>query len=360
MKSLQLLCILFLPSNIFLYSQNYTIQEPEIPMLEAALYQLLDDEKITNPTFLLGSIKEVETIFTLHPSPDNKNTEVYTDTFVLDTQGQVIRFESSDEYSEREPSSFNQRPLRFKNDTIFKREEYTYVFNKGKLLAKYNFEDSTSYTYKKDKIKTIKNYQREASEEWNEDGDENDPIILYYSEFELKSYQEAIYDKGLLVHKKTYDVFYETINTYVTKYEYDQNNRLQKFNLVYKRYTSDLIDISKNPKKWKFSEDYFVDGEILNRGGTVSYDTANRIVNYQVSDSNNNKERYTVSYNGKDMVVKGSRKDYAPDRDVMIPRDLEYVYIYDAHDNPIEIRSYIVNEGDKILDKSTKINITYY
>ncbi|MEP0266462.1 hypothetical protein [Dokdonia sp.] len=357
MKLSLFLLILLLPINTILYSQNHTILEPEIPMLEGVLYQLLDDKKITNPTYLLGNIKEVETIFTLHTSPDNKTTETYTDTFILNTQRQVTRFESSDEYSEREPSSFNERPLHFKNDTIFKSEDYTYVFSKGRLLTKYGFEDSTSYIYKKDKLLTIKEYKRDVLEEWEE---ENDEITLYYSEFELKSYQEAVYDKELLVHKKTYDVFYETINTYVTNYEYDHNNRLQKFNVVYKRYISDLIDLSKDPKKWKFSENYFVDGEILNRGGMVSYDNANRIIAYQVSDSNNNEERYTISYSENDMVVKGSRKDYAPQRDVIIPRDLEYVYIYDAQDNPIEIRSYIVNEGEKILDKSTMINITYY
>ena len=89
-------------------------------------------------------------------------------------------------------------------------------------------------------------------------------------------------------------------------------------------------------------------------------DNSNRIIAYQVSDSNNNEEKYTVTYKGNDMVVKGSRKDYAPQRDVIIPRHLEYVYIYDAQNNTIEIRSYIVNNDEKILDKSTKIKITYY
>lgn len=358
MKSLVLIFMLVGVPTAFLYSQNTIIQEPTIPRLENSLYQLLDDKKITNPTLLHGNVKEVTTIFTLHTSPDNKETETYLDTFKFDPYGKLTKFVSSDEYDERSLSSFNNTYKRYQNDTVIKEDDYSYVFKDTLLISKYSFEDSISYIYKNNKLNIVKEYQREVVEEWNEN---EDITVLYYTEFELKRYQEAIYNiQDLLVSVTVYDVFYETINKYVTNYEYDESNRLKSFNFNYKRFVSDLVNLSQHPNTWTFSDDLLVEGEDLYKEGTVQYDDMDRIVDYQVQDSNKNQEKYIIEYIENDFTIKVSRSDFDYKNERIVSRDLEYVYTYDHFDNPVDIQSYIVYNDQKLLDKSTKIKITYY
>lgn len=358
MKSPLLVLMLVLASTAFLYSQNTTIQEPEFPSMENSLYELLDDEKITNPTLLQGNIKEVQTTFTLHKSPENVEAEIYVEKFKFDINGNLTEFVSSDEYDERDLSSFNNTYKSYQNDTVVKENNYSYVFKDGLLIYKYNFEDSISYSYKSDKLSIIKEFQREVVEEWNDD---EETTVLYYTDYELKRYQEAIYNiLDLLSSVTSYYVFYETINTYQVNYKYDQNNRLRSFNFQYKGFVSDVVDLSQSPNTWTFSEDFLVEGEDLYKEGTIQYDEKNRIINYQVQDSNKNQEKYSIKYIDNDFVIKVSRSDYDYKNDRIVSRDLEYIYTYDHFNNPVDIRSYIVYKDQKILDKSTEIKITYY
>ncbi len=355
-----------------IYTSNAQTRDfPEFPNPQNDFYILLEENKVTNPKYLEGSVREVNRTYTEHISPDND--EVYTADYYyrLKKDKEITAYTTSDIYDDTTIPYLNEalQPSP-KNDTIIKDDFYTYIYNKGKLTHYISYDisggtmDSIVYTYKKEHLLTRTQYRSQGAIDVDfSDNGEVDEYILF-PEFEIYAYAEATYNKiGLIQTVVQYQFTEEEglVDSYHYNYMYDIEGRFKNLQAISDRVFLTYKQQKKHPKNWKLATNEVVEGMYLETTINTTYDTKNRIQTYIKTDSNKNKESYSVAYDGhSNKKITVSRDDYSFQYDTTVHRDLLYEYMYDTYQNPTYITSYIIVNGKKVLDKSTTLKITYY
>ncbi|WP_299678530.1 hypothetical protein [uncultured Dokdonia sp.] len=362
--SLALLSCIYLTN-----AQNRTL--PDFPTPQNDFYRSLEEEKVTNPLFLEGNVREVNRTFTQHISPDSDQTYTENYYYLINTDRKITKYTTDNVFDDITVENLNSELLPIiVNDTIIKEDDfYTYIYKKGKLTnyMAYDIEggmmDSIVYNYKNNQLHTRTHYRSEGAIAFNEE-DEIDESVIYFSEFTIYGYGEATYTKTgqlqtLLQHEFTVES--DLIDTYKSTYTYDPKGRFNSVSIVSDRYFLTYKQLDKHPKKWKLQENETVEGMYLETNITVTYDNQNRIETYSKVDSQKNNIIYEISYDtDRSKKIKVARDDYHFQKEAIIHRDLLFEYTYDSQHNPTYIASYILLNDKKIIDKSTKLAIVYY
>lgn len=361
--------LLLLICIVSINAQSRTL--PDFPTPQNDFYTLLEEDKVTNPLFLEGSVREVNRTFTQHTSPDSDQTYTENYYYLINTDRKITKYTTDNVFDDITVENLNSELLPIiKNDTIIKEEDfYTYIYKKGKLTNYMAYDiaggmmDSIVYTYKNDKLSTRTHYKSEGALEMDDEGFVDESVI-YFSEFSIYGYGEATYTKlgqlhTLLQHEFTIES--DLIDTYKSTYTYDQQGRFKNATTVSDRCFLTYKQLKKHPKKWKLQENETVEGMYIETTFSVSYDSKDRITSYTKADSQKNNIVYNVSYeNDAKKNIYVSRDDYSFQKEITIHRDLLFEYTYDTYHNPTYIASYILRNGKKVLDKSTELAIIYY
>ncbi|WP_299209943.1 hypothetical protein [uncultured Dokdonia sp.] len=356
-----------------IYTSNAQTRDfPTFPSPQNDFYKLLDEKKVLNPIYLKGPVRDVNRTYILHISPDNEEVYMTNYFYRLKRDKEITEYITNDRYDDTTIPYLNQalRPA-VQHDTIIKEDFYTYMYTDGKLMKYMAYDvdggtrDSIVYTYKKDHLHTRTHYRSQGAIDvvFLENG-EIDDSTMYFPEFSIYAYDKARYNKkGQIRSLKQYEFTVENdlVDGYQYSYNYDDKGRFESIEAISNRYFLTFKQLRKHPKKWKLKNNDTVDGMYLETIVNVSYDIEDNIQTYVKTDSNKNRESYNVTYsNYFDKVIQVARDDYDQYNDVLIHRDLMYEYVYDEHHNPTDITSYIIVDGEKILDKSTRLQISYY
>lgn len=367
----RLVCTSLLSFFCIFYTNAQTRTLPDFPTPQNDFYTLLEEDKVMNPLFLEGTVREVNRTFKQHISPDSDETYTSTYYYQINTKKEITKYATDDIYDDTTLAYLNevQDPI-VKNDTIIKEDDfYTYVYKKGKLTnyMSYDIEsgimDSIVYTYKNNNLSTRTHYTSEGALEMDDEGFV-DESVMYFSEFRIQSYGAATYtktDRLLSLTQHEYTVEDDLIDTYTNSYTYDPQGRFKRLDMISDRIFLTYKQLKKHPKKWKLQDNETVEGMYLETTISVTYDSKNKITSYTKSDSQKNNIVYKISYeNDSKKNIHVSRDDYHFQKDRLIHRDLLFEYTYDTYHNPTYIVSYILQGNKKILDKSTKLAIIYY
>ena len=265
-----LLCFYFAFANV--HAQEFP--KPTLQSPEKSFYTCLDNEKISDPSKYNGNVKKVIRTFREYENGVDVLTLEKTTMFV-NTKGEfektVIRgyafgIEDSKEVVNHLESpkatiqkNGNQTIKIIKNelneDLGYEYEEKgddTYVYENDRLVAFFNNNDSISYSYDaKNRLVEIKMFESLIAEEYNED---DESTTLWRSEFEDKALQRITYENGRIKSKMLYDKFGEVIDIYKTNYTYLEDDRIEKFQTVYKRYLYDYYDNSISIDAQKYAD----------------------------------------------------------------------------------------------------------
>ncbi len=356
-----------------IYSNAQTRDFPEFPSPQQDFYKLLEEKKVMNPKHLEGSVKEVNRTFTQHISPVSDETYTATYYYRLQKDKEITAYTTSDPYDDTTIPYLNSAlPAAILNDTIIKEDDvYTYIYKKGKLThyMAYDIEggtlDSIVYTYKDDLLQTRTQYRSEGAieAEFLDNGDIDDSVI-YFPEFSIHAYGEATYAKTGQIHTlKQYEFTEEgdLMDTYDFTYSYDNKGRFKYLKVISDRVFLTFKQLEKHPKKWNLKDNESVEGMYVETDIHVTYNSKDNILSQSRRDSRKSSEVYTITYgNGLDKTILIARDDYNDHTYTMMHLDLVYKFIYDAHENPVHITSYIMVDGKEILDKTTVLEITYY
>lgn len=346
---------------------------PEFPSPHQDFYTLLEENKVMNPRYLEGSVKDVNRTYIEHISPDHEETYMTNYFYRLKRDKEITEYTTNDIFDDTTLSYLNEalQPA-IQHDTIIKEDDfYTYIYKKGKLTHYMAYDiyggtrDSVIYTYKKDQLHTRTEYRSQGAIEVEVlDNGAFDDSTIYFPEFSIAAYSEASYSKkGQIRSLKEYRFTLEDdfIDTNNYNYSYDTKGRFERMQAISDRYIPTDKQYKKHPKRWRLRGNTSVEGMYLETMFHTTYDSQNRIQTFIKTDSQKNKESYDITYsNCFDKIIVVSRDDYSGYNDTLIHRDLVYEYTYDTHHNPTDITSYIVVDGKKILDKSTRLHISYY
>lgn len=353
------------------------IIEPMLPFPEYSFSDVFDEQKVINPRFLNGKVKTVKRTFTQHETDESR---LYQENYEyeLNEHNEVVFYKSDLEEDYLIEESFSLLDnSHIKNDTIINQDVITYTFKKGRMVLMMEdqttggFLDSIIYNYKKDKLIEIKGFRSLVAEEYVDDVGFQE-YSLMASEYELLNYEQAKYSKkGLLVAKRMYTNFYENVDVYETTYQYD-GKQIQSYQTTKKSYPAHDIDFSTLYKEWNFNEAKLIDESHEVSSGTYKYDKKGRIASYQseqiayhkdgtqeIVEKQDYKYVYAKDNTKMEVFVIRDYKDIIYERGIL-HQEVIYEYLYDKHHNPIEINSYLLKDGKKHLDKSTKLTITYF
>lgn len=352
-----------------LYGQNEDAETSFIVLPQDQFNTLYDAEKVTNPLHLNGNVNTVMRTFTQYKSPYSK--EEYTNhySYTLDKNHTVIDYRSDLEYDDMTVESFVVNPT-FKiekRDTVISNGNTKYTYKKGLLIVKeiQNVDDgvmdSIAFKYKKGKLTEKIHYTSMGLYESDQDGNVDENYMLF-PEFEVASYTKIAYNKlGLMATYRHYAPNPDIVEVQENSYTYNNEGQLDNYILVYNRYYAETIDVYSKPETWKFGTDGLIDVFFEEVKGSYAYDVQDRIVKHQLEKNNKEAEFYTVDYTSNGFTIKMRTSYYKEhDYETLQHLDLEYEYTYDALENPIEIKSYIIDAEGKHLDKSTRLNIRYF
>lgn len=353
--------------------------KPEFPSPERSFYNYLDNEKISDPSKYNGNVKKVIRTFKEYEAGVDVIILTKTTLFV-NTKGEfeksVMREYSYGIESSKEETNHLKDPKAIvkkegnRTIKIIKNElnedlgyEYEekgddyYVYEKERLVAFHNNNDSISYVYDvKERLVEVKFFESLIAEEYNDD---EESTTLWRSDFEDRALQRITYKNGRVVSKIIYDKFGEVIDIYKTTYTYSNANLITEFQTVYKRYLYDYYESSTAIDKQKYADFPKVDSNDSIQKGTFQYSGKSKIQSY-IMENGDEKEDYKIKFdaNNRMHIVTGVLQFY---KDGEIQKvEVEYEYLYDEKGNPKSIRSYYYNGGEKIIHKETTFEIEYY
>lgn len=371
-----LLCFCFAFANV--HAQEFS--KPTLESPEKTFYAYLDNEKISNPAAYNGNVKKVirtykeyengVDVVTLEKATMFVNTKGEFHKTVTRTYSFGIEDSKQEVNHLEEPKATietkgNQTIKTVKQEAIDEELEYgfdlkgdeKYVFENDLLVAYYNNNDSISYVYDaKDRLVEIKTFESLVAEEYN---DEDESVTYYRSTFEDKTLERVHYKNGKVQYKEFYDKFGEVIDIYKTDYTYSENNRIEKFQTVYKRYLFDYYDGLLTIDKQPYEDFPRVTTNDSIQTGMFQYSQTNKINAYQRVKGEESEE-YTIIYDKNDRmhIVNGTLKFYRDGRLLSLP--IEYEYLYDEKGNPSVINSSYFVGGEKMIHKQTILEIEYY
>lgn len=342
-----------------------TIKTPEFPAPERQFYDLLEEGKVTNPRAMNGSVKAVEVASSLYGQQGQKASG-YSISTLLDKQGNITGhrfFENGEEQksylseSRQEIDSVDGH-LRI---TIHKQEEgfreYLYKNNRlAKQVHENGMDDTWEQVYSYDdqgRLVQKRTYTHELLV------DENNELIAGAKK-EVDT-EIVTYDGDRLLTKARYSFWDEVINIDKIEYKYNPDGHCTQYNYHYDRYLTDNLDWAKPLELQTYTQANQVAGEETHLTGKFTFNAVGYINTFVLTDLDYNDftEQYEVSYFFNKMTVKASFQDL--EEGAQKPSsEAVYEYTYDRHKNPVNIVSYISENGKKRLDKETTLKITYY
>jgi hypothetical protein len=350
----------------FTYSIGQNIKTPEIQLPNLQFDALYNTNKITNPVYLNGKVSTVKRTFTQHISPYSEEFFVENFNYILNKNKEVIDYSSDFEFDETTSQSFNEATVfKTNNDTIIQSGYTKYVFKKGLLTLKENRDlyegsfDSIVYRYKNSKLKSEMHYISRGMYEMGENG-EVDESEMIFEAFNTKYYVNIVYNKkGLIESYENFEANQDIVSTKEITNNYNNNGSLKSYTVSSDYFYAGAVDVYTHPDDWVFNKDFSAENSLLVTNGLYNYDTQGRIVFHEFKNSKNESDTYHVIYSKTGYLIKVSR-DYHNNYEEMVHQDLEYEYIVDALKNPIQVNSYIIENGERLLDKSTVLEITYF
>ncbi|WP_452227121.1 hypothetical protein [Lacinutrix cladophorae] len=360
MKNLiTILCLCFTP---VIFSQNTKIDIPVIDAPEVQFISIFQKEKIDNPIFLNGKVKEVHKKITTHIHPNRKETSVENYQYTLNKNMEVIRYASDVEFDEMNIDFLNsQKEFPIQKDTIITQNNIKYNFKKGKLISKTSstldedttigVTDSIHFSYKNNKITEIIEFQKEALVEIDEDTNQENYLIS--NDYFMTSYKLADYENKLVNSKLAIEYIPDVMVLFVSKtdYIYNNNNLLTSFKKTNKEYEIVVEDISNYLKKIKNNKLPDTPFKTQENIGIFTYDSDNRVIKLEAIIDNQENQVYKMVYSNNKTIITRESNGVS---------DIEYQFNYDNNNNPIQEKRFIYLEGKKYLDTQTTIDITYF
>lgn len=353
---------------------------PSLPSPEEAFYSYLDNENISDISKYQGNVKKVirtqneytegVTATTIQKTTHYVNAEGTLEKTEVRTYAYGIENSKTDtnhlELPETSTKTIGNKTIKIiKNEITEDEFEYEpdlkgddhYVYEKDRLIAFYNNNDSISYLYNSDnQLIEVKKFESIVMQDYNY---EDDSTTYLRTEFEDKALLRVRYKNGLLVYKEVYDKFGEVIDIYKMNFTYSDAKLLEKFQTVYTRYLYDYYDSSIVIDKQRYEEFPLVKTNDSIQNATFTYSPKNNISSYQREVGEEN-ETYTVTYDTNDRmyIVKGNLQFYQNGK--LQKLQVEYEYLYDEKGNPSTIKSFYYVGNTKILHKETIFDIEYY
>jgi len=346
------------------YSQNQIITTPSIESPEQEFISVFQKDKLSNPIFLNGAVKEVKKKVREHVTLNRKIGNQKNYDYSLNSLKQISKYSSDEEFDDMTPELLNiEKEVVIKGDTIINHDNIWYTFKKGKLKTKTEktaelssnqaFMDSLSFNYKKNKLIEIHHYKRDIVTEVNESSTSN--LIEYnllYTDYEIKNYTAAKYGKnGLLNSKLDISTIEDLIFVYKTSYQYNDSNKITSFKRVFEEHDINVFNFSeyiKNTEKYNVKAKPIENEE---HEGVYYYDEKNRIIKIEIEKFNEGKHTYNIRYYKNTTTVAYLNKGKF---------EMEFQFTYDNNNNPIKELKYINIDGRKHLDTSIVLDITYY
>lgn len=343
------------------FSQNIQFEVPSINSPESQFISVFQKEKMDNPIFLNGNVKEVQKTIIRHINPNRKEEITENYHYILNKKSTLTSYASDVEFDEMNIAFLNsEKTQSIKNDTVINDDFASYTFKNGRLSYQTlktiegprlnSITDSVHYSYKKNKLVSIATYKKEILIDLNEYNEE----IYLLSDYFMTGYSEAKYNNKNELESKL-DINYEPSSSelFVSKanYIYNINNQLVAFNRTSRSYEfalNDLVDYLEKIKEENFNEIPF---ETTESTGKYTYDSRNRIIGLVTSV--NNKENQTYSFKYKKNKTKISRVTDSK-------LDIEYHFNYDKRNNHIQEKRFIHLNGKKYLDTEITMQISYF
>ncbi|PQJ77548.1 hypothetical protein [Polaribacter glomeratus] len=345
------------------YSQNKQIAIPKIEAPEAQLISVFQKEKMDNPIFLNGNVKEVHKKHISHINPKRlkKITENYQ--YTLNKNNEVITYTSGVEFDEMNVDYLNsERKQIIKNDTIINHANICYTFKKGKLVSKtiktlektnfIGFTDSIHYNYKNNKLIEIITYQKEVLVEMDED--EVNESYLVSNDYFMTSFSEAKYNENNRIESKlTIEYDQNAMVLFVDKTRYNTSGKnllivFRKTSNSYEIVLNDLSDYLINIKENNLNEIPFETNEY---DGIFTYDEEDKVIEFETFNVHKEKQQYKIEYKKNTSIVKRATNNNL---------DIEYHFRYDKNNNPIQEKRFIYIDGRKYLDTEITMEINYF
>jgi len=374
--SITFLSFCFAFANVFAQE----LPKPSLPSPEDTFYSYLDNENISDVSNYQGNVKKVvrtqneyiegvtattleKTTYYVNAEGNLEKTEVRTYAYGVEDSKTVTNHLTSPKVTVETNGNRTIKTVKLEipEDEFEYVDEFVgddrYVYEKDRLIAFYNNNDSISYLYNSDnQLVEIKKFESIVMQEYN---DEDESITYLRTEFEDKALFRVTYKNGLLVHKEVYDKFGEVIDIYKTSYSYSDAKLLEKFQTIYKRYLFDYYDNSIVIDKQRYEEFPLVTTEDSIQSASFTYSPKNNISSYQ-REVGKEKETYDITFDANDRLylVKGNLEFYKDGR--LRSLQVEYEYLYDEKGNPSTIKSFYYVGTKKMLHKETIFEIEYY
>ena len=353
---------IFLIVTNYSYSQDQIITTPTIESPEEEFISVFQKEKLSNPVFLNGNVKEVTKKVIEHITPNRETSTQENYSYNLNRQKQVIKYSSDIEFDEMKPELLNiEKEVIIKGDTIINHDNIWYNFKKGRLITKTekkaeisdtdSFMDSISFKYKNNKLVEITHYRRDVLTQV----DESKELIEYriaYSDYDIFNYNKINYDANdLLVSKLTLSTYEDLVFVTKTRYQYNDFNKLESFTRSLEEYSIELIDRSDYIKVTQ-KHNRRIESLEKNRDiAKYTYDDKKRVTKLIIEKAKEEKHIYSIQYNKNKTFI-----DYSNNGNT----EMQYQYVYDKKNNPIQEKRYVYIDGKKYLDTSITLNIKYY
>lgn len=358
----QLFLLLLLIATNYVYSQHLPITTPTIETPENEFLAIFQKDKLANPIFLHGNIKEVSKKEIRHLTPNRKISLQENYRYTLNKQKQVITYASDVEFDEMKPAFLNvEKDVIIKGDTIINHNPFFYRFKNGQLIIRTekrvkNIDkktDSITFRYNKDNLVERKQYKKEIATKVTEISDGSFTEHDVISDYQLISYSTATYNHRNLL-KWTQNVSMNQEILFVTKksYQYNGFNKIVRATIISKNYNISSFKYLKDIRDWAKEEATIKPVKKEEITILYSYNTKNSITKIDFFTKNTqNKYVYALDYQKEKTIIKYTNKG-------KLEKVVEYVF--DKKNNPIKELKYIFIDGKKYLDTSISMQITYY
>ncbi|WP_034059575.1 hypothetical protein [Lacinutrix jangbogonensis] len=345
--------------------QAQKINEPEITLPHNQFEALYVRDKVLNPLCLKGKITSVVRTFIQHVSPYSTEEYIEYYNYKLNSKHEIVDYSSNLEYDETEAVDLNLIPvLSVKNDTVIEKENIKYRFKKGLLVLKeernteMGYFDSLVFQYKNNNLSERLHFASQGMYESDDEGFVDESYMIY-GPFETQSYIKVTYTAASKIETYLdYEVNLDIASTFFATYKYNSDGSLKNYTMLSNEYYADKVDAYQHPTQWVFRKEDALKETSLETKGSYTYDAKGRIISHKITKSNNENEYYKVLYTKKGYLIQVSR-DYYNNYEELVHEDLEYEYIFDSLNNPIEVYSYVIENEEKIIDKSNTLEIQY-
>lgn len=353
------LFVLILSYALVTISNAQSYKVPDIILPEDELQKWGEQEKLDNPIFLNGAVKEVKKAKTSYDYRDNYNSSKNYYSYTLNTNNEVINYISDEEWNEKSPSYFNSfKEFTPTNDTIIEQDNVTFYFKNGQLKCSTTLDsevmdiitDSISFVYKKDKLTEIRGYKKEVLTMVEDIDDSYEETFIAEADFHLNVLHSTQHNsKEQLISTflafKTYNGETRITNT---NYKYNNSGSLQE----YKRTTAIYYDELNIEGYDSLTE---LEKTALNKTteesiGTFQYNNKGQLILFSEND-NDVKRHYQIEYSKNKKTITTHLDNQLSTIEAIT---------YDQYKNPIEVKTSNYEKDEKTSEETVTLSITYF